>query len=134
MLTRFCQHPASDSLIRLPTYLARKNSSTTILKVTINLRLFHHQLLPRRLRIIDLPRMPRRVIIRVPLGSQITPPRRRASVAAFLLEFPIRGRAVDAVLGYLPGRHLWVSGSVVEGSMAVVAWTRRYAAHLGRIS
>ena len=94
----------------------------------INLRL--HQLLPRRLRLIDLPRVSHQIIIRVPLRSQITPPRRRASVAAFLLEFPIRGGAVGAVSGCLPGRHLWVSGSVVEGSTAVVTWARRYAAHL----
>ena len=105
----------------------------TISSSTINPRLFHHPLLPRRLRLINFPRMPRRIIIRVPLGSQITPPRRRASFAAFLLEFPIRGGTAGAVSGYLPRRHLWVFGSVVEGSAAVVAWTRRYAAHFWRI-
>ena len=101
----------------------------TILNSTINPRLFHQPLLLRRLLLINLPRMPRRIVIRVPLGSQITPPRRRALVAAFLLDFPIRGGAVGAVLGCFPGRHLWVSGRVVEGSTAVVARTRRHAAH-----
>lgn len=73
------------------------------------------------------------MVVRVPLGSQVTSPCRRAFFAAFLLEFPVHGCATVAVLGYLPRRHLWISGTVVKGSAVVetaIARTRRDAAHV----
>ncbi len=63
--------------------------------------------------------MPPWMVTWVPLGSQIAPPSRRASSAAFLLKLPVHERATVAILGDLPRRHLWVFGTVVEGSAAV---------------
>lgn len=69
----------------------------------------------------------------VPLGSQIAPPSRRTSFAAFLLKLPVHECAFVAILGNLPRRHLWVFGTVVEGSAVVettFACTRRGTAHV----
>ena len=79
-----------------------------------------------------------RMDVRVPLDPQVTPPRRRTSVATALLELPVHVRASGAVVGQAPWRDLRISRAVVE-RVVVVGWRRertgRGAAHvlLGRL-
>lgn len=78
--------------------------------------------------------MPDRVVVRIPFGSQITPPRCCASFTASLLEPSVYRCAIFAVLGHLSGRHLWVFGTMVEGGSTVgvmaLGGTRRDTAHI----